>query len=54
MKNTTFSEGFKTTKLIIGLLTLLIGLYFSFVDDSVLSNGILGAGILLATSQTKN
>ena len=54
MKNTTFSEKFKTVKLIVGLFTLVIGLYISFLDDSILNNGILGAGVLLAVSQTKN
>jgi hypothetical protein len=54
MKNIKFTAGLQTLINIIGLLIMLVGLYFSFVDDSVLNNGILGAGILLATSQTKN
>lgn len=54
MKNKIISEYYNRVKLALGFSILILGLYLSFVDNSVLNNGILGAGILLAASQTKN
>lgn len=54
MKNTALLKNFKKIKLALGFSILIIGLYLSFTNDSVLNNGILGAGILLAVSQTQN
>jgi hypothetical protein len=54
MNNTTFSEVFKKVKFVLGYTLLILGIYLALTDDSVLNNGILGAGVLLAASQTKN
>jgi hypothetical protein len=53
-KNRTILQNYKKAKLALGFSILIIGLYLSFIDNSVLNNGILGAGILLAASQTQN
>ncbi|MFT5251696.1 MAG: hypothetical protein ACI87N_000683 [Flavobacteriales bacterium] len=54
IKNSIISKNYQKIKLALGFSILIIGLYLSFIDNSVLNNGILGAGILLAASQTKN
>lgn len=54
IKNRTILQNYKKIKLALGFSILVIGLYLSFIDNSVLNNGILGAGILLAASQTQN
>lgn len=54
MKNPTFTEVYQKAKFAIGFSLLIIGLYLAITDNSIVNNGILGAGILLAASQTKN
>ena len=53
MNSTIFPQVFQKAKFALGFLFLVFGLYLSIKDNSILNNGILGAGILLATSQTK-
>ena len=54
MNKTTFLQAFQKAKFALGFSLLIIGLFLAITDNSVLNNGILGAGILLAVSQTKN
>lgn len=48
MKKIIESQNFLQLKMIVGFSLMLIGLYLSFVDNSILNNGILGTGILLS------
>jgi len=54
MKNTQLLKNYKKIKSALGFSLLILGLYLSFTDNSVINNGILGAGILLAVNQTQN
>jgi uncharacterized membrane-anchored protein YitT (DUF2179 family) len=54
MKKIIESRSFQQSKLIIGFSLMLIGLYLSFQDNSILNNGILGTGILLSAGQITN
>tara|TARA_R110000868_G_scaffold377062_1_gene642303 strand:- start:237 stop:401 length:165 start_codon:yes stop_codon:yes gene_type:complete len=54
MKNTQLLKNYKKIKAALGFSLLILGLYLSFTDNSVINNGILGAGILLAVNQTQN
>jgi uncharacterized membrane-anchored protein YitT (DUF2179 family) len=48
MKKIIESQNFLQLKMLVGFSLMLIGLYLSFIDNSILNNGILGTGILLS------
>jgi uncharacterized membrane-anchored protein YitT (DUF2179 family) len=54
MKKIIYSNQFQTSKLVVGFLLMIIGLYLSLSENSIANNGLLGLGVLLSANQITN